>query len=88
MIEVTDESESETDATGGDRVSESGPPPLPLSKKTAILPLVGEEWKQHTLSVKKWASETKVTKDRGKTSAKGSGKKSAKQLGIGRFFGK
>ncbi len=85
MIEVTDNSESEPDATGGGGVSESDPP---LSKKTARMPLVDEEGKQHTLSGKKRASETMVTKDRGKASAKRSGKKSAKQLGIGRFFGK
>ncbi len=86
MIEVTDDEGSESDATGGGGVSSSDPP-LPLSKETARTPLVDEEGK-HALSGKKRSSETKATKDRGIASAKGSGKKSAKQLGIGRFFGK
>ncbi len=85
MIEVTDDDESEPDGTGGD-ISHSDPP-LPLSKKTARMPLVDQEGK-HTLSGKKRASETISTKDRGKALTKGQGKKSAKQLGIGRFFGK
>ncbi len=83
MVEVSDE-EFEADDTRGGTVSHSD---SKLSKTTASVPLAAKEG-MHTLSGKKRALEIVSTKDRGKTSTKRQGKKSAKQLGIGRFFGK